>query len=171
MRGVKCSVCSHVNRASIDRQLVAGVPVRTLASEYGLSSASVGRHKLKCAGLPHPTHEEKTEATRATVALAMLPSREELGGVLQNLANRLDVIAQRAESDGAAALSITALDKLRLSVESMSRLAGFSGGGKATEINVVTNIAISPDQIANAFAERLGAANTKPIVIEGLLND
>jgi hypothetical protein len=39
-----CSVCIHRDREDIDRALLAGVPYRTLAAQYNLSSSALCRH-------------------------------------------------------------------------------------------------------------------------------
>jgi hypothetical protein len=39
-----CSVCIHKDREDIDRALLAGVPYRTLANQYGLSASALCRH-------------------------------------------------------------------------------------------------------------------------------
>ena len=154
MPGVPCTVCRHRMRVSIDRQLVLGVPIRTLAAETGLSNAALGRHKLRCAGVITQSREERTEPSRATVALAMLPSREELGSMLLNFKDRLDAIAQKCEQDGAAALSIQALDKMRLQIESISRLGGHTVTPSQT-VNVGVQLNITAADIGAALADRL----------------
>jgi hypothetical protein len=39
-----CSVCSHAKLEEIDRALLADVPYRTLAAQYGLSTSALCRH-------------------------------------------------------------------------------------------------------------------------------
>jgi hypothetical protein len=39
-----CTVCRHEACEEIDRSLMAGVPYRTLAAQYGLSSSALCRH-------------------------------------------------------------------------------------------------------------------------------
>ncbi|MDP3182766.1 MAG: hypothetical protein Q8M54_08100 [Desulfobaccales bacterium] len=41
---VRCSVCNHASRPEIDRGLLNGVPLRTLAADYGLSPSALCRH-------------------------------------------------------------------------------------------------------------------------------
>jgi len=40
-----CSICSHPDRAAIDRALVAGEAYRTIAQRYGTSATALHRHK------------------------------------------------------------------------------------------------------------------------------
>ncbi len=40
----RCSVCSHPSHIEINRNLLAGVPYRALATKFGLSPAALCRH-------------------------------------------------------------------------------------------------------------------------------
>jgi hypothetical protein len=40
-----CSICTHPEREAIDAALVAGVPNRRIAAQYGMGETSVRRHK------------------------------------------------------------------------------------------------------------------------------
>jgi len=40
----RCSVCSHDSQVEINRHLLAGVPYRVLAVQYGLSPSALCRH-------------------------------------------------------------------------------------------------------------------------------
>jgi hypothetical protein len=40
----RCSVCTHPDLQEIDRALIAGESLRSLASRYGLSVSSLSRH-------------------------------------------------------------------------------------------------------------------------------
>ena len=43
-----CKVCRHKEKEAIDRLIVNGEPLRSIARQYGVSGASLGRHKEKC---------------------------------------------------------------------------------------------------------------------------
>ncbi len=43
----KCKVCSHKKRTEIEKLIVNGTPLRTIAKEFGMSKDSVRRHKEK----------------------------------------------------------------------------------------------------------------------------
>jgi hypothetical protein len=64
------------------------------------------------------------EATRGTVALASLRSREELGDAYGSLRARIDGIVQQAEGQGSLAIAIAGLNSVRQTLDSLSRLAG-----------------------------------------------
>lgn len=40
----RCTICTHPSREEIDRQLIAGVPHRALAADFGLSPSALSRH-------------------------------------------------------------------------------------------------------------------------------
>ena len=40
----RCSVCAHPSRPEIDRDLIDGVPYRTLGGQFGLSPSALCRH-------------------------------------------------------------------------------------------------------------------------------
>ena len=40
----RCSICNHPERREIDQGLLAAVPYRTLAAQYGLSPSALCRH-------------------------------------------------------------------------------------------------------------------------------
>jgi hypothetical protein len=40
----RCTVCNHPSRPEIDRALIHGVPLRTLAATHGLSASALCRH-------------------------------------------------------------------------------------------------------------------------------
>ena len=153
-----CSVCTHKNLSAITRALVQGVPLRTVAAENGLTLAALGRHRLKCSALPPQkvVRAERKEVERAREVLENLPSKEHLGGLLVSFMDRLDSIAAACEAEGSNALAISAIDKLRLNVESLARLAGHAGSGADRSVHVNVGVAISADQIASSLSSHLG---------------
>ena len=57
----RCSVCSHSDHLYINRSLLAGVPYRTLAAKYGLSSSALCRHvkHLTRQSERHPVQQDR----------------------------------------------------------------------------------------------------------------
>ncbi len=43
-QSARCTVCNHPSRPEIDRALIDGVPLRTLAATHGLSASALCRH-------------------------------------------------------------------------------------------------------------------------------
>jgi hypothetical protein len=171
MAGRPCKVCQHRNRAAIDRQLAQGTATRTLAAEYNLSKAAVARHKINCAGIITPTLEERREPSRATVHSARLPDRDELGVMLLGLHARLDAIATRCEDEGAAALSISAIDKMRLQLADVARLQGFGGGGADKSVHVNVGVQVNAQDIGASLAQHLSGLTMEPSTLIELAGD
>jgi len=75
----RCSVCSHPAHPDIDRALIAAVPLRTLAAQYGLSSSALFRH------------------TKHLVRRLALESRHEDLAHLRALLGKLDLLEARLD--------------------------------------------------------------------------
>jgi hypothetical protein len=65
------------------------------------------------------------EAARGTVALACLPSREELHCAYCDLCARIDQIVKQAEQEGSLKVAISGLNSIRQTLDSLTRLAGY----------------------------------------------
>jgi hypothetical protein len=94
-----CSVCSHEKLEEIDRALMAEVPYRTLAAQYGLSPSALCRHMKHLARY----QKARTEFYDRKYNIAMLDK-------LELIEARLDRIFSKAE--GSRSLRV-ALDCLR----------------------------------------------------------
>ena len=86
-----CTTCNHLKRPDIDRRLAAGEPAAQVAREYDLNPSSVHRHRVNCLGLAS-ANAIKKEAARGTAAMALLPSKEELGSAYRGLTMQIDEI-------------------------------------------------------------------------------
>jgi hypothetical protein len=166
MAGRRCKTCSHPNRVEIDRRLTADEPVRQIARDYGLNHVSLLKHKKDCAGLKTKTAEERREPTRGTVALALLPSREEMGAHYERLGERIDEIVKAAERTGSLAVAVQGLNTLRQTFDSMSRLAGHTGPN--TQVNVGVQVNISAADLAKEIV-KLSAL--QPDIIDAVVFD
>ena len=163
-----CSICTHSQRSAIDKKIATGVPIRTIAKEFGLPKSTLQRHKNECAGLRDPPLapiEERREPTRGTIALALLPSREELGSQYRLLAERIDNIVTQAQQSGSLAVAVQGLNTLRMNLDSLSKLAGHTYAPAQTNIQ----INIGAADIAAELAKHLAGADAK--VIEGALDE
>jgi hypothetical protein len=97
------------------------------------------------------------EASRASVALASLPSRDQLGQAYGNLCTRIDEIVQEARSKGSLAVALQGLNALRQSLDSLSRLAGHEDSAASERFTVIINL--GEDQKTMAFSERPNIEN------------
>ncbi len=120
--GRPCSTCQHPSRAAIDRRLASGEPLKRLAAEYGLSHTNLRRHRDRCIGLP-ASDVVMREASRATAALATLPSRDELGQAYGDLRARIDEIVQEARGAGSLAVALQGLTGIRQTLDSLAKLS------------------------------------------------
>ena len=146
-----CSICAHIHRGDIDRRLSTGEPARAVARAYGVAPSNVQRHRRTCAGIA-PQAAVARQATRANVALASLPSREELGSAYCALAGRIDEIVIDAKAQGSRAIAIQGLNSLRQNLDSLSRIAGHDQPAPP-QVNVV----VAPAD-TNRIIEALAAA-------------
>jgi hypothetical protein len=80
------------------------------------------------------------EASRGTVALASLPSPNELGRAYGDLCGRIDEIVEQARQTGSLAVALQGLNVLRQSLDSVSRLAGHANQSDGVNFSVTINI-------------------------------
>src|SRR3981081_2921301 len=95
----KCSTCQHIKRAEIDRRLAAGEPGNQIARDYEVNPSSLHRHRGNCLRLSSSSETMK-EVARGTVAIACLPSKEDLNSAYFDLRARIDEIVRQAEQQG-----------------------------------------------------------------------
>ncbi|MGA3340874.1 MAG: hypothetical protein ABSD11_09635, partial [Methylocella sp.] len=156
-----CSICSHPNRASIDRRLAANETVRALAKELGVPKSTLQRHKSVCAGLnSSDAREAQREIVRGTIALATLPSKETMAEKYDALGARIDEIIEAAKGSGSLLVAIQGLGQLRQTFDSISKLAGHTTA-PVPQVNIGINIDAS--SIAEKLAAALGQATPKQI--------
>src|SRR4029077_18156024 len=81
------------------------------------------RHRTNCLKLGS-SNEIKKEAARGSVAVALLPSKENLGGAYADLQRRIDEIVTQAQQQGSLNVAISGLNSIRQTLDSLARLAG-----------------------------------------------
>src|ERR1700733_10831517 len=149
-----CHTCQHLKRPEIDRRLAAGEPAAQIARDYELNPSSLYRHRINCLKLGSSNAIMK-DAARGTAAVALLPSKETLGGGYFDLRARIDQIVAQAQAEGSLSVAITGLNSLRQTLDSLSRLAGHDRAG-STEVNVAvqTNVGLDLAKIAERLISR-----------------
>ena len=146
-----CTTCQHIHRPAIDRRLAAGEPIKRVAMDYGLSPVSLGRHRANCAGIAPGPAITKT-ASRAEVALASLPTRDELGVAHRDLRQRIDEIVSQARDAGSLAVALQGLNALRQSLDSLARIAGHDKPATSqVTVDVSVNVNAAVEQIIAAI--------------------
>lgn len=109
-----CTVCVHEQRPAIDRALVRGQAVRSVAHSYGLSPSAVDRHFD--AHLP-------AELLRAQ-DVAELAAADTLLSEVRNLQTRTYRLLERAEENGHLLAQARAIREARGNLELLGKLMG-----------------------------------------------
>jgi hypothetical protein len=118
-----CSVCQHTKRVEIDRRLAAGEPGNQVARDYQVASSSLHRHRSNCLKLSSSNAIMK-ETARGTVALASLPSKDDLHQAYAGLLAQIDQIVAEAKQQGSLSVALKGLSTLKQTLDSLTRLAG-----------------------------------------------
>ena len=139
-----CKTCQHLKRPEIDRRLAGGEPLTRVAQDYGLTTSSLYRHRANCLKLASSNAIIK-DAARGSAAMALLPSKETLGGAYLELRDRIDQIVTQAEQQGSLAVAVSGLNSLRQTLDSLARLAGHDRA--QVNVAVQTNVNIDVSQI------------------------
>jgi len=142
----KCSTCQHTKRAEIDRRLAAGEPGNQIAQDYGVNPSSLHRHRSNCLRLGSSNAIMK-EVSRGTVAVACLPSKDDLNAAYFELRAQIDQIVSQARQEGSLQIALSGLNSVRHTLDSLSRLAGFDRPGAQVNVAVQTNVNFDPTQI------------------------
>ena len=149
-----CRTCQHLKRPEIDRRLAAGEPVAQVARDHDMNPSSLHRHKTNCLKLGS-SNQIKKEAARGSAAVALLPSKENLGGAYADLQQRIDEIVTQAQQQGSLNVAISGLNSIRQTLDSLARLAGHLQPA-STQVNVAvqTNINVGAMQIAERLIQK-----------------
>ena len=52
--GRHCLICGHKGLRELNKELVAGGTLQTVAKNYGVAVTSLQRHRIQCLALPGP---------------------------------------------------------------------------------------------------------------------
>jgi hypothetical protein len=149
-----CKTCQHLKRPEIDRRLAAGEPSTQIARDYDLNSSSLHRHRTNCLKLAS-SNQIKKEAARGSAAVAMLPSKENLGDAYFELRTRIDQIVEQAQEQGSLNVAISGLNSIRQTLDSLARLAGhLQPAGTQVNVAVQTNVNVGAAQIAERLIQK-----------------
>ena len=115
-----------------------GVSDVAIAKKYGLARSSVQRHHMHLVGNRMAAAGRRRSA--AFMALACLPSADEVGAAYSSIGARIDAIAAKAEREGSLAVALVGLRELRQTVTAQAQLAGHVGSGSAVQVNTQVNV-------------------------------
>ncbi|UZF93719.1 hypothetical protein [Bosea sp. NBC_00550] len=158
-----CSVCTHPQTVAINTALANGVPAKRVAAQFGLSNTSTFRHRTNCLNGVGASRAIVRQASHAAVALASLPSADEVGQAYSSIGRRLDGIIARCEAEGSTATAILGLKELRGVVTAQAHLAGHLGNGGPT-VAIQNNVSIDVGSVVRELLGAIGPmASTKTL--------
>lgn len=118
-----CMVCQHPEKAHIEDALLRRVACAKLGEQYGLSPSAIWRHKKHLG--------------RSVVCTGERPLLDRL----EALMNRLENIAQKAETSKDWKAAIAGMREIRESIELLARLTGAMPlPGHAVTVGVAVNV-------------------------------
>lgn len=124
-----CTICRHPNRRSIEKALLSGASLRSIAGQFRTTKTSFLRHKLKHLPRSLLRAREAREAVQADNLLANVCT----------LHRRAETILDRAEEAEDHRTALSAIREIRGIVELLARMAGELRDG--TKVSFI----VSPD--------------------------
>ena len=146
-----CTVCRHAERELLDKELIEGHPLRSIAKQYGTSATALLRHRQS--HLPRMM----VEAREAQV----VASGNDLLYQMQDLTARTLRILDQAERARDSKTALKAIGEVRRNHELLARLIGELETKKPSQI--ITDL---DRQMIRAQVEA-----TPPLVIQWIANN
>jgi hypothetical protein len=109
-----CTICSHPQRQAIDKAIVAGTPLATIATQYHVIDESLRRHRDS--HLPQ-TLVKAAEAEDVRQAIDVLAQLKAINGAA------LKILAD-AHRQGDGELALKAIDRIHRQLELQAKLLG-----------------------------------------------
>jgi len=125
-----CTTCRHEAARQIDERLVRGESYRTIASRYGLTFTSVGRHARNHLSPKLQKLHAKREEGRSVSLLDRV----------ERLVSKLEGLAEDAAETGKAGQMLATARELRESYRLLGKLTG-----ELDERPQVVNVLVSPE--------------------------
>jgi len=135
-----CMVCSHPERAEIDRQLLSGASYRKIAEQFHVTAQAQLRHKADHLLAELVKAKQAEDVSRATDLLAMATTRDKLA---------LALLA-KAERTGDLKTAVQALRVSLVSLVSLELLARLRG--ELNEQQNTINILVAPEWLSTRAA-------------------
>ena len=112
--GKKCLVCTGHDKDAINAKLIAGLSVRAVGEEYGISKSAISHHRTT--HLPRDLVKSKQ--------LAEVDAANKLVERIEGLYARAISLIDVAESDKKYAASVSAIREARASLELLAKISG-----------------------------------------------
>jgi len=110
----KCTICEHEKREEIDRLLVQGGTMRTMAHQYGVSNDALKRHKKSHLPKSLTVAKQAESVTKA----------EDLFSQIDLYKERLDKTIEMAEKEGDFKACMSGFKAILAYLEFLSKLRG-----------------------------------------------
>ena len=138
----RCTICNHSNRNRIDRSLVKGTPLRTIADRWSVSKTALIRHREKHLPASLVASKKAKEVTDADRLIANIC----------NLRKRAHRILNRAEEAGDDRTALSAIRESRNTLELLAKLLG------ELQTNTNINVLVTPEyqQMRTSILDALG---------------
>ena len=124
--GPQCQCCAHPRRPELDRDVVRGDKLASIARKYGLKSDAVHRHVRN-----HLTEERRREIAveikrdRAqAVATELNGERLDVANAYESLARRVERLITKAEQEGNDGLALASMEGLRKVLHDIATMQG-----------------------------------------------
>jgi hypothetical protein len=148
--GRHCQVCTHAAIHRINRELLGGAKLQPTAIHYGIPLTSLHRHRTQCLGLSKADTAVSAPSRLAGIK-ARLPKADEMSDLYGNLRDELTEIVTDARSRGQSMVAVTAIDKIRLNLDSVSRLTGLDRRNDPPQVNVNVDLGSLVDRLIAAI--------------------
>jgi hypothetical protein len=112
--GKKCLVCTSHDKDAINSKLIAGLSVRAVGEEYGISKSAISYHRTN--HLPRDLVKSKQ--------LAEVDAANKLVERIEGLYERAITLIDVAEGDKKYAASVSAIREARASLELLAKISG-----------------------------------------------
>jgi len=167
-----CKTCEHLKRPEIDRRLAAGEPSTRIAHDYALSASSVHRHRVNCLKLGS-SNEIRKDAARGSAAVALLPSKEHLSGLLLGIVPQIDDICAEAREKESLQIALSGYNSIRHTIDSLARLAGhLQPASPQVNVSVQNNtVTVTAGVIAERLIQSFPEPEIRARIAQTLLED
>ncbi len=143
----RCTVCDHLRREEIDRQLICGEPYRNIAERFSLSLGSIARHKESHIPAALVEAQEAGEVAQADDLLSQVKA----------LQSEAQSILGEARAAGNLKTALMGIGKAKECLELLFKVEGRLQDQQSVQVNVNLDIFHSPEwrQVGAMLAEVL----------------
>ena len=143
----RCTVCDHLRREEIDRQLICGEPYRNIAERFSLSLGSIARHKESHIPAALVEAQEAGEVAQADDLLSQVKA----------LQSEAQSILGEARAAGDLKTALMGIGKAKECLELLFKVEGRLQDQQSVQVAVCMDIHHSPQwrQVGAMLAEVL----------------